>query len=142
MINVTYKEAELSQVAEKLLKEFGTIPIWLLEGEMGAGKTTLIKAICTVLGVSEDMSSPTFSIINEYQADEAVIYHFDFYRVEESSELYDLGIEEYFFSGSQCFVEWPAIAEPLLPENYVEISIKLVDGKTRTLTASVHGRTV
>lgn len=87
------------------------------------GKTTLIKELCKQLGVVENVSSPTFSIVNEYEAKEEKIYHFDFYRLKDEQEAFDLGYEEYFYSGNYCFVEWPEKIENLLPENAVSISI-------------------
>ena len=91
---------QLHEVAKKLLLQSKGIKVWIFDGEMGSGKTTLIKAICNELGVINGMSSPTFSIVNEYQGNESIpIYHFDFYRISKESEAYDIGIEEYFESG-------------------------------------------
>ena len=136
---MTYSKEELSTVASQLLDTFPEANIWLLNGEMGAGKTTLIKAICEHLGVVDEMSSPTFSIVNEYQNDsEEVIYHFDFYRLEEIDEAVNIGVEDYFFSGNMCFIEWADMIRELLPNNYVEININLVDHNTRHLIATMH----
>ncbi|NVO04349.1 MAG: tRNA (adenosine(37)-N6)-threonylcarbamoyltransferase complex ATPase subunit type 1 TsaE, partial [Bacteroidetes bacterium] len=94
-------------------------------GKMGAGKTTFIKAICLKLGVVDNISSPTFSIINEYKTSESeTIYHFDFYRIKNISEAFDLGYEDYFYSNSFCFIEWPEKIEDLLPENCLKVSIE------------------
>ncbi len=91
-----------------LLKSAQNLRIWLFYGDLGAGKTTLIKAICKQLGVSETvLSSPTFSIINEYRGKDSLVYHFDFYRMRNETEILDLGLEEYFESNAYCFVEWP-----------------------------------
>lgn len=136
MIELTYTESELEKVADDLLTEFRDENIWLFDGEMGAGKTTLIKAIGTRLEVIDEMSSPTFSIVNEYRTqggDE--LFHFDFYRLEDPKEAINIGIEDYFFSGNKCFIEWPEVIAAFLPEKYLKISIKLVDDKTRHLTA-------
>jgi tRNA threonylcarbamoyladenosine biosynthesis protein TsaE len=102
---------------------------------MGAGKTTLIKAICSEAGVAENVTSPTFSLVNAYKtSDNKTIYHFDFYRINNISEVYDLGYEEYFYSGEMCFIEWPEMIEELLPENTLRIYIKVVDDNKRELT--------
>ena len=93
---------------------------------MGVGKTSLIQAICKELGITENASSPTFSLVNEYELGDSQIYHFDFYRIKNLSEVYDIGYEEYFYSNNYCFVEWPEKIETLLPNNYVELRISLV----------------
>ncbi|MEP1094822.1 MAG: tRNA (adenosine(37)-N6)-threonylcarbamoyltransferase complex ATPase subunit type 1 TsaE [Cyclobacteriaceae bacterium] len=143
MIDLEYKEEELEGVAGNLLSAFSKEKVWLFNGEMGAGKTTLIKAICTELGVVDKMSSPTFSIVNEYltESDEE-LYHFDFYRMENAGEAVNIGIEDYFYSGSRCFIEWPEVIMDFLPEKYLEISIKLVDDNTRHLTAKFNEPTL
>lgn len=131
-----YSEDELQEVARKLLSNFGNIDVWCFDAEMGAGKTTLIKKICEEKGVQDEMSSPTFSIVNEYQTDKGEdIYHFDFYRLKDIEEAIDIGLEDYLFSGNLCLLEWPEIIEPLLPDEYLQISIKLVGDNTRSLTA-------
>jgi tRNA threonylcarbamoyladenosine biosynthesis protein TsaE len=101
---------------------------------MGAGKTTFVKAICESLGVDDVITSPTFAIINEYHADDRVIYHFDFYRIKKLEEVYDMGYEDYFYSGSLCFIEWPELIEELLPEDAVKVSIKENPDGSRTVT--------
>lgn len=115
---------DLEELAKNLLREAGANRVIIFNGEMGSGKTTFIKAIGHVLGVKDGMSSPTFPIVNEY-ANEAgeKIYHFDFYRLKNELEAYDIGIEEYFDSGSYCLVEWPDKIPGLLPEKYIEVSI-------------------
>lgn len=101
---------------------------------MGAGKTTLIKAICEELGVKETVTSPTFAIINEYKdAKSQSIYHFDFYRINKIEEVFDFGYEDYFYSNSLCFIEWPELVESILPENTVKISIHENDDSTRVI---------
>lgn len=136
MIIPNYIETELQEVARKLISNFQTTKVWCFYAEMGAGKTTLIKKICEELGVLDDMSSPTFSIVNQYESTKAgTIYHFDFYRLETVEEAFNIGVEEYFDSGNPCFLEWPKIVEPLFPENYLEINIKLVGDNARSLSA-------
>ena len=130
-----YKEQDLGHVAQTLVSSSGDQKVWCFHGEMGAGKTTLIKAICTELGVEDDMSSPTFSIVNEYRkSDGSPIYHFDFYRIREMAEAIDIGAEEYFYSGNYCFIEWPEIVDGLLPPDRLEININLVDQLTRSIS--------
>jgi tRNA threonylcarbamoyladenosine biosynthesis protein TsaE len=133
---LNYNKSELEQVAKQLVDEFGQLKVWCFEAEMGAGKTTLIKEICRHLGVKDEMSSPTFSIVNEYLTTEVKeIYHFDCYRLKDLDEAYDIGVEDYLFSGNVCLVEWPEIIETLLPEQYLKININLVGDNTRSLTA-------
>src|SRR3954463_14989598 len=99
---------DLPEVARAFIKDAKNAKIWLFKGEMGAGKTTFIKVLGQAFGVVDAMSSPTFSIVNEYLTkDEKKIYHFDFYRIRNEAEAYDIGTEEYFYSGNQCFIEWP-----------------------------------
>lgn len=131
-----YNEEELQEVARKLISNFSHIKVWCFDAEMGAGKTTLTKAICKELGVKDEMSSPTFSIVNEYLSDDGNdIYHFDFYRLKDFEEALDIGVEDYLYSGNLCLLEWPEIIESLLPDEYLQISIKLVGDNTRSLTA-------
>lgn len=114
----------LPKLTEELFKYFGGQSIFVFRGELGAGKTTLIKNICTFLGVKDKVSSPTFSIVNEYKAkSQKLIYHFDCYRIEDEEEALDIGIEEYLDSGELCLIEWPEKIEGLLPQNRVEIEI-------------------
>lgn len=127
---------ELDTVAHQLLAEGGRHGasgqrVWLFEGEMGAGKTTLIKALCRAVGVVSLVQSPTFSIVNEYTTHEGKsVYHFDCYRLRNEAEALDIGIEEYFDSGNYCFVEWPERISALWPATYYQIR----------LTADPHGR--
>ncbi|MEQ9466351.1 MAG: tRNA (adenosine(37)-N6)-threonylcarbamoyltransferase complex ATPase subunit type 1 TsaE [Ekhidna sp.] len=138
-----YNEDELHEVARKLLSNFGQIKVWCFDAEMGAGKTTLIKQICKELGVEDEMGSPTFSIVNEYESGRgAEIYHFDFYRLKDIGEAMDIGVEDYLYSGNLCLLEWPEIIAPLLPDEYLQISIKLVGDNTRSLTAQPNERNV
>ncbi|MFN8256413.1 MAG: tRNA (adenosine(37)-N6)-threonylcarbamoyltransferase complex ATPase subunit type 1 TsaE [Bacteroidales bacterium] len=106
-------------------------------GEMGAGKTTLIKAVCQKLGVGDVISSPTFSLVNEYVTSKGEkIFHFDFYRMNNVSEAFDLGYEEYFYSGNLCMVEWPEKIEHLLPEGYTKVNISVIDNNCREINIS------
>lgn len=115
----------LVESAKLLLTNFENERVFAFYGSMGAGKTTFIKAICNELGSSDYVTSPTFALINEYTTTKGdVIYHFDFYRIKKMEEAFDLGYEDYIYSGNYCFVEWPEMIEPLLPEGIVEVRIK------------------
>jgi len=114
---------KLKETATNLLKVCQEDRFFAFYGDMGVGKTSLIQAICIELGTTENVSSPTFSLVNEYQAGELFIYHFDFYRIQDLAEVYDIGYEEYFYSDNYCFVEWPEKIETLLPVKYVEVQI-------------------
>lgn len=116
----------IKAAAKQFVDNMGTRRVFAFYGKMGAGKTTFIKAICECLGVNDVITSPTFAIVNEYSADETgtIVYHFDFYRIKKLDEVYDMGYEEYFYSGSPCFIEWPELIEELLPENAVKVSIE------------------
>ncbi|MFD2569645.1 tRNA (adenosine(37)-N6)-threonylcarbamoyltransferase complex ATPase subunit type 1 TsaE [Spirosoma soli] len=115
---------ELDAVARQLLAEGRTQAVWLFTGEMGAGKTTLIKALCRTLGVISMVQSPTFSIVNEYTTHEGKsVYHFDCYRLRNEAEALDIGIEEYFDSGNYCFIEWPERVESLWPATYYQVHL-------------------
>jgi tRNA threonylcarbamoyladenosine biosynthesis protein TsaE len=112
-------------IAEKLLAAYPASRIFAFYGEMGAGKTTLIKDFCRVLGVTENTSSPTFALVNEYQSTNGkTIYHFDMYRIEDPSEAIRIGFEEYLESGNYCFIEWPEKINNLLPLGIVKVEVK------------------
>lgn len=128
--------AGLEDAAQKIIKLAGAEQIFIFEGDMGAGKTTLIKVIAKAMGVSETVTSPTFSIVNEYQANGNIIYHFDFYRIKNLQEAYDIGYEEYFYSGNTCFIEWPGKVASLLPEHYVKIEITATNENDRIMSVS------
>jgi tRNA threonylcarbamoyladenosine biosynthesis protein TsaE len=133
--------AELDEIALKLLDQMGPLRVCVLRGELGAGKTTFAKALGNVLRVEDKMSSPTFSIVNEYHtASGNKVYHFDFYRMKSEAEAFDIGVEEYFYSGEYCVVEWPENIPSLLPDAYAEVSIQIDDLTHRTIEISFHGR--
>lgn len=127
--------ADLPQIAEQLLSVIGNHKIIAFHGEMGAGKTTLIKQLCKTLKVVDTIQSPTFSIVNEYLTeDNQQVYHFDFYRIKEEEEALDFGVEEYFYSGNYCFIEWPEKIPNLIPEKAVKVSITLTEDNKRLIT--------
>ncbi len=117
--------AGLHDAARRFVEAMGEGTIYAFYGKMGAGKTTFIKAVCEVLGVEDVITSPTFSIVNEYRSATTgeLIYHFDFYRVKKLEEVYDMGYEDYFYSGALCFIEWPELVEDLLPGDAVRVDI-------------------
>ncbi len=128
MISELFYEHQIDIVAQKLLNAFPGKRVFAFYGEMGAGKTTLIKAVCKQMNVSDTVTSPTFSIVNEYQTEEGgIVYHFDFYRINKMEEAMDMGYEEYFFSGNYCFLEWPEKIENLLPEDCQKLYLYLRD---------------
>ena len=123
---------DIDQAAEGFLAAMGGVRVIAFSGEMGAGKTTFIQALCRKLGVTAEVNSPTFSLVNEYfTGDGHSIFHFDLYRIEDPAELFDMGYEEYFFSGELCFIEWPEKASHLIPEDAlrVEIVVRENDGR-------------
>ena len=126
---------DLKLVCGHLTNEVRQEKIVLFFGEMGVGKTTLIKEFCKHLGVADEVSSPTFSLVNEYESKLGPIYHFDLYRVQSEEELYDIGYEDYFYSGYLCLVEWPEMASGLLPEKYVSVKIR-VENDQRIITVT------
>jgi tRNA threonylcarbamoyladenosine biosynthesis protein TsaE len=128
--------ADLDATAKEFLIDFSSSRIFAFHGELGAGKTTFIKALCAELGVKDAMSSPSFSLVNEYHdANGNPIYHFDLYRLKSPEEAFDIGMEEYLYSGNYCFVEWPERAEELLPEETVHVTIKSI-GEAREISAN------
>lgn len=128
--------ADLARAAKEIVDFAINDRFFIFEGDMGAGKTTLIKSICKELGVQEVVSSPTFSIVNEYDAQGRIIYHFDFYRIKNLQEAFDIGYEEYFYSDHICLIEWPEKIAELLPDHYVKIAITALDENTRRLSIS------
>lgn len=123
--------AKLNIVAQQLLTYAKGEKFFIFEGEMAAGKTTFIKAFCEALGVTDIVSSPTFSIVNEYDSPNGPVYHFDFYRLKNLREAYDIGYEEYFYSDHYCLIEWPSKVEELLPESYVKVQITITESDER-----------
>ncbi|HEY1005956.1 MAG TPA: tRNA (adenosine(37)-N6)-threonylcarbamoyltransferase complex ATPase subunit type 1 TsaE [Sphingobacteriaceae bacterium] len=138
MVTRVESEAQLDKAADDLLKFAGDRRVFLFEGEMGAGKTTFIKSICRKLGVEQLVSSPTFSIVNEYPSPAGLVYHFDFYRLKDETEAYDLGYEDYFYSGNYCFVEWPSRVRNLWPDNSIMVDIHFVNGENREIQARLN----
>ena len=116
----------IREAARQFVAATGENTVFAFYGKMGAGKTTFIKAVCEELGVEDVITSPTFAIVNEYRSDTTgeLIYHFDFYRIKKSEEVYDMGYEDYFYSGALCFIEWPELIEELLPEEAVKVTIE------------------
>ncbi len=138
-IEIATAEA-LPQAAQEFASLMGDETVYAFYGEMGAGKTTFIRELCTALGVEEDLAnSPSFSIINEYRSDTTaeLIYHFDLYRLESVDEALEIGVEDYFDSGALCLLEWPERIEPLLPDDTVKVSISVNPDDSRTLTIDI-----
>jgi len=116
----------LAEVSDYLISLRDEADVVAFYGPMGAGKTTLIKDLCHRMGVTDEVNSPTFAIVNEYVTEEGdSVYHFDFYRIKKLEEAYDIGYENYFYSGNLCLIEWPELIEPLLPERYLRVDIRL-----------------
>ena len=150
------KIEDLASAARKFVDEMGENRVFAFYGKMGAGKTTFIKAICEAMGVEDVVTSPTFAIVNEYITPQpplggetdskefpqefplkgvrGSVYHFDFYRIKSLKEAYDIGCEEYFYSGCPCFIEWPELVEELLPEDTVDVRIEVSEDGTRTVS--------
>ena len=127
---------ELPQIAEKILNLYPEERVYIFRGELGAGKTTLIKEICKQLQVSDPTNSPSFAIVNEYDTTTGIkLFHFDFYRIKKIEEVFDIGYEEYFYSGNYCFIEWPELVEEILPDQYAEVKIEWdLQDDTRRIT--------
>jgi tRNA threonylcarbamoyladenosine biosynthesis protein TsaE len=133
-------EKALDKVALEIIKYSDQDRIWIFYGEMGSGKTTLIKAIAHQLNVDDNVHSPSFSIVNEYRnLNDDVFYHFDFYRIENETEAMDIGIEEYLDSGDLCFIEWPQKIPSLLPDKFLKIEISITSNTSREINLSHHG---
>lgn len=125
----------IHEAAKDFIKGMGDGKVFAFYGKMGAGKTTFIKALCEVLGVKDVITSPTFAIINEYtDGNNNPIYHFDFYRIKKLEEVYDMGYEDYFYSGNLCLLEWPELVEDILPENVIKVTIEEQPDGSRLLT--------
>ena len=126
---------EYDTAAQRFITLMGNKKIFAFYGKMGVGKTTFVKSLCQALGVDDTVNSPTFAIVNEYaDKDSRPIYHFDFYRIKSVAELYNLGYEDYFYSNAICFIEWPQLAEEILPEDTVKVTIEENEDGTREIT--------
>ena len=125
--------AHINEAAKAFIEHIGDHTVFAFYGKMGAGKTTFIKAICEALGVDDVITSPTFAIVNEYTAEDGPVYHFDFYRIKKLEEVYDMGFEDYFYSGSLCLIEWPELIEEVLPEDAVKVSITEKEDGSRAI---------
>jgi len=131
--------SDLGSLSKELIVAAKGRSVWLINGEMGAGKTTLVKSICRELTVNDTVASPTFAIVNEYSTSQNVpIFHFDFYRLKNETEAYDIGVNEYFESGNLCLVEWPEKIPTLIPEDYFEIKLEINDPQSRTVEYGRH----
>ena len=128
----TFKATDLKIISKYLIEDLSTNVV-RIDGPMGAGKTTLISSICKSLGVEEPISSPTFSLVNTYKSRDGIIYHFDFYRIQNAHEALDIGLEEYLESGNLCFIEWAEKITPLLPLNYDHYKLEVIDKKYRKI---------
>ena len=129
----------IREAARQFISHIGQPTVFAFYGKMGAGKTTFIKAVCEELGVEDVITSPTFAIVNEYtDASASPVYHFDFYRIKRLEEVYDMGFEDYFYSGSLCLIEWPELIEEVLPEDAVRVSIEEQPDGTRTISFPIH----
>ncbi|MBR2945939.1 MAG: tRNA (adenosine(37)-N6)-threonylcarbamoyltransferase complex ATPase subunit type 1 TsaE [Bacteroidaceae bacterium] len=125
----------IADAARQFVDAMGENKVFAMFGPMGVGKTTFIKAVCEVLGVQDTITSPTFAIVNEYRTDSGEqIFHFDFYRIRKVEEAYDMGYEDYIYSGAVCFLEWPELIEELLPEDAVRVTLTEEEDGTRTIT--------
>ena len=133
----------IREAAREFVENIGEARVFAFYGKMGAGKTTFVKAICEELGVDDVITSPTFAIINEYTAasqpsalslQTSTIYHFDFYRIKKLEEVYDMGYEDYFYSGALCFIEWPELIEEILPDDAVRVSITEQEDGSRAVS--------
>ena len=139
-MNITISSLEsIREAAREFIQHIGEHRVFAFYGEMGAGKTTFIKAICEELGVEDVITSPTFAIVNEYSIDHSLLnidhslYHFDFYRIKKLEEVYDMGYEDYFYSDALCFIEWPELIDEVLPDDAVKVTIKENADGTRTV---------
>jgi tRNA threonylcarbamoyladenosine biosynthesis protein TsaE len=128
----SYNLSEIDSIAQQIINQ-NPEKVILFHGEMGAGKTTFIKALAKVLGVEKATSSPTFSLVNEYDAKEGLVYHFDVYRLKNEQEAFDFGIEDYLYSGHWCFIEWAEKIPNLIPENHSVITLSMLENGNRKI---------
>ena len=134
MMKLTIRSLDtIRETAHEFVANMGQASVFAFYGKMGAGKTTFVKAICEELGVEDVITSPTFAIVNEHQSTKTggPIYHFDFYRIKKLDEVYDMGYEDYFYSGAPCFLEWPELIEEILPNDAVKVTITEQEDGTR-----------
>ena len=132
----TFKAKDLKIIGKYLIEDLST-KVVRIDGPMGAGKTTLISSICKSLGVEEPISSPTFSLVNTYKSRDGIIYHFDFYRIQNAHEALDIGLEEYLESGNLCFMEWAEKITPHLPLNYDHYKLEVIDKEHRKIKSKI-----
>ena len=126
--------AEIHEAAKAFISEMNDNTVFAFYGSMGAGKTTLVKNLCAKMGVQDEVNSPTFALVNEYQTETFdSIFHFDFYRIKSLEEVFDIGYEDYFYGGNLCLLEWPELVEELLPENTIKVTIKENEDGTRSI---------
>ena len=134
-MEIKYTLDDIGHVAGEFIKNMGVNRVFAFQGDMGAGKTTLISEVCRLLECADDTGSPTFNLVNEYlTGDGETVYHFDFYRIESIGEALDMGIEDYFYSGRLCFLEWPEKIEGIIPEDAVRVTLKVNADGSRTLS--------
>lgn len=139
MQTISYTLDHIDDIAHLLIQEAADQKVWIFKGEMGAGKTTLIKSLAKALEVADSVNSPTFGIVNEYQTKtKGLLYHFDFYRLDDPMEALDIGIEEYFYNGNYCWLEWAEKIAPYLPERFFYIELALASETGRMLTFHHH----
>lgn len=136
MLEIKIKSLDgIADAARQFVDAMGENKVFAMFGPMGVGKTTFVKAVCEILGVEDTITSPTFAIVNEYRTNTGdQIFHFDFYRIRKLEEVYDMGYEDYVYSGAVCFLEWPELIEELLPEDAVRVTLSEEEDGTRTIT--------
>lgn len=136
MLEIKIKSLDgIADAARQFVDAMGENKVFAMFGPMGVGKTTFVKAVCEILGVEDTITSPTFAIVNEYRTNTGdQIFHFDFYRIRKVEEVYDMGYEDYVYSGAVCFLEWPELIEKLLPEDAVRVTLSEEEDGTRTIT--------
>ena len=136
MLEIKIKSLDgIADAARQFVDAMGENKVFAMFGPMGVGKTTFVKAVCEILGVEDTITSPTFAIVNEYRTNTGgQIFHFDFYRIRKVEEVYDMGYEDYAYSGAVCFLEWPELIEELLPEDAVRVTLSEEEDGTRTIT--------
>lgn len=136
MLEIKIKSLDgIADAARQFVDAMGENKVFAMFGPMGVGKTTFVKAVCEILGVEDTITSPTFAIVNEYRTNTGdQIFHFDFYRIRKVEEVYDMGYEDYVYSGAVCFLEWPELIEELLPEDAVRVTLSEEGDGTRTIT--------